>query len=223
MIFVVEDEEALRELIEYTLSTKDYETRGFENPIDLLNTLNQAENNEMPELILLDVGLPQKSGIETLRILKQKQSTKNIPVILLTAKSSEIDKVQGLDTGADDYITKPFGILELLARVKALLRRTNTLKTEEYQFNEVILNPKTHIVSVNERPISLTFKEFELLELFLSQPNLVFTREQILETIWGGEFQTRTVDVHINTLRMKLGEMGKYIKTIRGMGYKISE
>lgn len=223
MIFVVDDENDLRELIQYTLSTKELASKGFDNPLDMLNELNKLDSKELPKLILLDVGLPQISGIDTLKKLKQKSHTRDIPVIMLTAKNSEIDKVNGLDGGADDYITKPFGVLELLARVNAVLRRNNAMGADEYSFKEVVLNPKTHTVSVNSEPVSLTFKEFELLELFLSKPNLVFTREQLLDSIWGSEFQTRTVDVHINTLRTKLGDTGKYIKTIRGVGYKVAE
>lgn len=223
MIFVVDDENDLRELIQYTLSTKDLASKGFDNPLEMLNELNKLDSKDLPKLILLDVGLPQISGIDTLKKLKQKSHTRDIPVIMLTAKNSEIDKVNGLDGGADDYITKPFGVLELLARVNAVLRRNNALSADEYSFKEVVLNPKTHTVSVANEPVSLTFKEFELLELFLSKPNLVFTREQLLDSIWGSEFQTRTVDVHINTLRTKLGDTGKYIKTIRGVGYKVAE
>ncbi|MWV63189.1 response regulator [Helicobacter saguini] len=223
MIFVVDDENDLRELIQYTLSTKDLASKGFDNPLEMLNELNKLDSKDLPKLILLDVGLPQISGIDTLKKLKQKSHTRDIPVIMLTAKNSEIDKVNGLDGGADDYITKPFGVLELLARVNAVLRRNNALAADEYSFKEVVLNPKTHTVSVANEPVSLTFKEFELLELFLSKPNLVFTREQLLDSIWGSEFQTRTVDVHINTLRTKLGDTGKYIKTIRGVGYKVAE
>ena len=211
----------IRELIRYVLQTNNIDSLDFSNPCEFLDTLNNLNSENMPEIILLDVGLPQKNGIETLKILKQRQTTKHIPVILLTAKNSEIDKVHGLNAGADDYITKPFGVLELLARINAVLRRSGKKNTMEYNFHEISLNTKTRVASVESMPLSLTFKEFELLTLFLSNPNLVFTREQLLDTIWGSDFQTRTVDVHINTLRSKLGKCGKYIQTVRGVGYKI--
>ncbi len=221
MIFIVDDEMDIRELIRYVLQTNNIDSLDFSNPCEFLDTLNNLNSENMPEIILLDVGLPQKNGIETLKILKQRQTTKHIPVILLTAKNSEIDKVHGLNAGADDYITKPFGVLELLARINAVLRRSGKKNTMEYNFHEISLNTKTRVASVESMPLSLTFKEFELLTLFLSNPNLVFTREQLLDTIWGSDFQTRTVDVHINTLRSKLGKCGKYIQTVRGVGYKI--
>ena len=221
MIFIVDDEMDIRELIRYVLQTNNIDSLDFSNPCEFLDVLNNLNSENMPEIILLDVGLPQKNGIETLKILKQRQTTKHIPVILLTAKNSEIDKVHGLNAGADDYITKPFGVLELLARINAVLRRSGKKNTMEYNFHEISLNTKTRVASVESMPLSLTFKEFELLTLFLSNPNLVFTREQLLDTIWGSDFQTRTVDVHINTLRSKLGKYGKYIQTVRGVGYKI--
>lgn len=221
MIFIVDDEMDIRELIRYVLQTNNIDSLDFSNPCEFLDALNNLNSENMPEIILLDVGLPQKNGIETLKILKQRQTTKHIPVILLTAKNSEIDKVHGLNAGADDYITKPFGVLELLARINAVLRRSGKKNTMEYNFHEISLNTKTRVASVESMPLSLTFKEFELLTLFLSNPNLVFTREQLLDTIWGSDFQTRTVDVHINTLRSKLGKCGKYIQTVRGVGYKI--
>lgn len=221
MIFIVDDEMDIRELIRYVLQTNNIDSLDFSNPCEFLDTLNNLNSENMPEIILLDVGLPQKNGIETLKILKQRQTTKHIPVILLTAKNSEIDKVHGLNAGADDYITKPFGVLELLARINAVLRRSGKKNTMEYNFHEISLNTKTRVASVESMPLSLTFKEFELLTLFLSNPNLVFTREQLLDTIWGSDFQTRTVDVHINTLRSKLGKYGNYIQTVRGVGYKI--
>lgn len=221
MIFIVDDEMDIRELIRYVLQTNNIDSLDFSNPCEFLDVLNNLNSENMPEIILLDVGLPQKNGIETLKILKQRQTTKHIPVILLTAKNSEIDKVHGLNAGADDYITKPFGVLELLARINAVLRRSGKKNTMEYNFHEISLNTKTRVASVESMPLSLTFKEFELLTLFLSNPNLVFTREQLLDTIWGSDFQTRTVDVHINTLRSKLGKYGNYIQTVRGVGYKI--
>ncbi len=223
MIFILEDEQAICELIEYALNTHKLESRGFAKPSDFFRVINDLNVDSMPDLILLDMMMPEQNGIEVLKILKKKQITRHIPVILLTAKSSELDKVYGLNMGADDYITKPFGVLELLARIEAILRRTKGLACDEYNFQEITLNPKTRSVSINQNPVNLTFKEFEMLSLFLSNPHLVFTREQLLETIWGSEFQTRTIDVHINTLRTKLGEYGKYIQTIRGVGYKIAK
>lgn len=223
MIFILEDEHAIRELIEYALNTHSLESKGFATPSAFFQELNSLDDECMPELILLDMMLPEQDGIGVLKILRKRQATKNIPVILLTAKSSELDKVYGLNMGADDYVTKPFGVLELLARINALLRRTKNLSSDEYSFQEITLNPKTRIASIGCEPINLTFKEFEMLALFLANPNLVFTREQLLESIWGSEFQTRTVDVHINTLRTKLGVGGKYIQTVRGVGYKIAQ
>lgn len=223
MIFILEDEHAIRELIEYALNTHSLESKGFATPSTFFQELDSLDDDCMPELILLDIMLPEQDGIEVLKILKKKQTTKHIPVILLTAKSSELDKVYGLNMGADDYVTKPFGVLELLARINALLRRTKNLSSDEYSFQEITLNPKTRIASINGETINLTFKEFEMLNLFLANPHLVFTREQLLESIWGSEFQTRTVDVHINTLRTKLGIYGKYIQTVRGVGYKIAQ
>lgn len=222
MIFILEDEHAILELIEYALSTHSLQAKGFANVQSFFQELSLLNENCMPDLILLDMMLPEQDGISVLKILKKKQATKHIPVILLTAKSSELDKVYGLNMGADDYVVKPFGVLELIARINALLRRTKNLTLDEYSFQEITLNPKMRIASINGVPINLTFKEFEVLALFLSKPNLVFSREQLLETIWGSEFQTRTVDVHINTLRTKLGVYGKYIQTVRGVGYKIA-
>lgn len=222
MIFILEDEHAIRELIEYALNSHSLESKGFATPSSFFETLESLGEDALPELILLDMMLPEQDGMEVLKTLKRKHTTKHIPVILLTARSSELDKVYALNMGADDYITKPFGVLELLARIHAILRRTQGIMHHEHSFEEITLNPKTRTVTINQKQVNLTYKEFEMLSLFLSNPHLVFTREQLLESIWGSEFQTRTVDVHINTLRSKLGTCGKYIQTVRGVGYKIA-
>ncbi len=221
MIFVVEDEPEILEIVLYAMSSNGLDSKGFSHPSDFFAEIENLAIDEKPEMIILDVGLPDKSGIDIIKILKNKESTRHIPIILLTAKSGEMDKVRGLNSGADDYITKPFGILELIARIKALLRRTKQLDDKSHSFKEISVIPSKRLVVVDNSEIILTFKEFELLLMLIASPNLVFTREQLLDSIWGGEFQTRTVDVHINTLRTKLGRYGKYIQTVRGVGYKI--
>ena len=215
MIYLVEDDNNI-------LNSTGFKSAGFERPSEFYAALN----HELPSLILLDIMLPEEDGLTILERLKNSDRTKNIPVIMLTAKGSEIDKVKGFEKGADDYIAKPFGMMELVARVKARLRgRSNTQKEQsEYSVGCLYVCPDKHIVTVNGRSIALTLKEFEMLCMLLKNRNVVLTRDQILNKIWGYSFdgESRTVDVHVRTLRQKLGEAGDLIETVRGIGYKIS-
>ncbi|MBR1527924.1 MAG: response regulator transcription factor [Oscillospiraceae bacterium] len=224
MIYFVEDDNSIRELVTYTLSSAGMPAEGFEKPSLFWSALEK----QLPELILLDIMLPEEDGLSILRKLRTRADTNSIPVMMLTAKSSEYEKVIGLDAGADDYLPKPFGMMELIARVRALLRRTQKSAESEiqsYQLGSLYVSPEKHIVQVNGNEILLTFKEFEMLCLLLKNKDIVLTREQFLNSVWGYSFdgENRTVDVHIRTLRQKLGTAGNYIKTIRGIGYKIEE
>ncbi|MGI6071032.1 MAG: response regulator transcription factor [Blautia sp.] len=220
MIYCVEDERNIRELIVYTLESSGFAAKGFENGEALYESLRQ----ETPQLILLDIMLPGEDGMSILKRLKSDLQTGEIPVILVTAKGAEYDKVLGLDMGADDYIVKPFGMMELVARVKALLRRSQKSKdTQDYVLGDLRMQVDRHVVTVQGEAVSLTFKEFELLKYMLENPGIVLSRDQILARIWGYEFagETRTVDVHIRTLRKKLGPCQDLIETIRGVGYRM--
>ncbi len=220
MIYFVEDDNGIRELVVYTLSGASMEAQGFEKP----SLFWQAMEQQLPELILLDIMLPEEDGLTILRKLRQNKRTERIPVMMLTARSSEYDKVIGLDSGADDYLPKPFGMMELIARVRALLRRTQQeAETDGFRVGCLYVSPERHIVQVNGENVILTRKEFEMLLLLLRHENMVLTREQFLDQVWGYEFdgENRTVDVHIRTLRQKLGNAGVYIRTIRGIGYKL--
>ena len=226
MIYVLEDDNSIREFVVYTLCHMDLEARGFERTSEFWDGMEQ----ELPSLILLDIMLPEEDGLSVLKKLRAKDATKELPVIMLTAKDSEYDKVLGLDSGADDYVPKPFGIMELVARIKALLRRTeNRADTSDdgkkLTAGAISLDTKRHIVLVDGERISLTLKEFELLHLFMENQGQVFTRDQLLNRIWGYEFdgESRTVDVHIRSLRMKLKDAGNQIETVRGVGYKIGD
>ncbi len=222
MIYFVEDDSSIRELVVYTLTNSGMDAKGFERP----SAFYRALNEQHPELILLDIMLPEEDGLSILRRLRQNPATADTPVMMITAKSSEYDKVVGLDSGADDYLTKPFGMMELIARVKALLRRTKKeTETEGYQIGCLYVSPEKHIVQVDGNEVSLTLKEFEMLVLLFRNRELVLTREQFLNQVWGYSFdgENRTVDVHIRTLRQKLGKAGIYIRTIRGIGYKLEE
>ena len=219
MIFCVEDDQCIRDLMIYTLNSAGFEAEGLSGGEALFSALKE----KLPELIMLDIMLPGEDGIEILKKLRKNAATSNIPVIMATAKGTEYDKVIGLDLGADDYLAKPFGMMEMVSRVKAVLRRfgaTNTskiLKIGELEMNEI-----SHTVSVRGKKVELTLKEYELLRLFMENPGQVFSRNQLFDRIWGLDFagESRTVDVHIGTLRTKLGVCGKYIETVRGVGYR---
>ena len=222
MIYCVEDERNIRELLVYTLGTTGFEAKGIRDGKELKKALKE----ELPELILLDIMLPGEDGYSILEKLKNNQETKDIPVIMVTAKEAEYDKVRGLDSGADDYITKPFGMMEFIARVKAVLRRVSKQSgKKEYTYKGLTILVERHQVFDGERQVELTLKEFELLRYLMENQGIVLSRDQILEKIWGYEFsgETRTVDVHIRTLRQKLGESGFLIETVRGVGYRIGD
>ncbi|MBS7316039.1 MAG: response regulator transcription factor [Clostridiaceae bacterium] len=220
MIYLLEDDESIRNFIVYALNNMNLEARGFERPSEFWEAMRQ----ELPRLVLLDIMLPEQDGIEILRLLREKQETAHLPIIMLTAKGTEYDKVLGLDSGADDYIAKPFGTMELVSRIKALLRRTENNGIREcYQLGGLYLEPARHLVRVNGREVTLTLKEFDLLCMLFRNRGVVLTRDKILNEVWGYAFdgENRTVDVHIRTLRVKLGECGDLIETVRGVGYKI--
>lgn len=222
MIYLLEDDVSIRNFVCYALNNSGYEAKGFERPSEFW----EAMEEEIPSLLLLDIMLPEEDGLSILKKLRERSKTATMPVIMLTARSTEYDKVVGLDSGADDYISKPFGMMELMSRIKALLRRTvSEADRNEYIVGELYVSPERHIVRCAGRDVTLTFKEFELLCLMLSNRGTVFTRDQILQRIWGFEFdgENRTVDVHIRTLRTKLGACGEYIETVRGIGYKVSD
>lgn len=220
MIYCVEDERNIRELIVYTLESTGFEAKGFEDGVELFRELDK----KVPSLILLDVMLPGEDGIQILKKLKMSLATRSIPVIMVTAKGAEYDKVIGLDEGADDYITKPFGMMEFVSRVKAVLRRVSTEEPKkELSVGDVTISIEKHNVYVKNEYVMLTLKEFELLKFLFENVGIVLTRDRLLEHIWGYDFdgETRTVDVHIRTLRQKLGEAGNIIETVRGVGYRI--
>ena len=220
MIYCVEDDDSIRDLMVYTLKAGGMEAEGF--PDGTLFWAAMRKNK--PELILLDIMLPGEDGLSILHRLKNSPITEEIPVILATAKGSEYDKVMGLDHGADDYLAKPFGMMEMVSRVKAVLRRTAKHTAEKLLcYGDIRIDVSRHTVSVSGAEIILTLKEFDLLKLFMENPSQVFTRDQLLSIVWGTDYmgETRTVDVHIGTLRTKLGESGGCIKTVRGVGYRL--
>ena len=221
MIYVLEDDESIRELIIYTLNGQKMEAKGFSTPSEFWEAISE----KVPSLVLLDIMLPEEDGFSNLEKLRAAPATKRLPIIMLTAKGSEYDIVRGLDIGADDYIPKPFRMMELLSRIRALLRRSgaNDGRMEEYRVGNLYVNPTRHEVQVDGKDVVLTLKEFELLNLLISRQGIVFTRAQLLDEIWGYGFdgESRTVDVHVRTLRQKLGPAGNYIETVRGIGYKI--
>lgn len=221
-IYCVEDDENIRELLVYALKNNGFEAKGF---IDAKGFFEQIEKT-VPDLILLDIMLPDIDGLDILKSLRSRSRTRDIPIIMITARSSEYDKVLGLDLGADDYIVKPFGIMEIISRINALLRRVNRDTTKSIlKFKDIELDYQKRIVKVENQPISLTYKEFELLYYLLENKDIVLSRDVILNKIWdyGYEGETRTVDVHIRSLRQKLGICGSFIQTIRNVGYKIGE
>ena len=220
MIFCVEDDDNIRELVIYTLETTGLEARGFADGTAFMEALAF----DTPELVLLDIMLPGEDGLTILKKLKSAAKTKDIPVIMLTAKGSEYDKVIGLDSGADDYIAKPFGMMELVSRIKAVLRRTQkNTKDTLYRIENLELDVEKHKVKVDGQDVTLTLKEFEMLEKLVKNQHIVLTRDKLLEEIWGYDFdgETRTVDVHVRTLRQKLGNAGELIETVRGVGYRM--
>lgn len=222
MIYLLEDDDSIRELVVYTLNNSGFEAKGFALP----SQFREAVKKDVPELALLDVMLPEEDGLSVLRSLRGDSRTKKLPVIMLTAKSNEYDKVLGLDCGADDYVPKPFGMMELIARIKALLRRSRPEEPEaEMSVGGLVLNPEKHTVAVNGEQVALTLKEFETLRLLMENRGKVMTRDVLLDTVWGYDFdgESRTVDVHIRSLRQKLGNCGALIETVRGIGYKISD
>lgn len=219
MIFCVEDDDSIRELMLYTMRSQGYNAVGFPNAAAFW----EGMRGDKPELILLDIMLPDEDGIEILKKLRSYIVTADIPVIMATAKGTEYDKVIGLDTGADDYLAKPFGMMEMMSRIKAVLRRTShTSSPKVLKCGELELNETRHEVCIAGKPVELTLKEYELLHLFLQKPGTVFTRDALLSTIWDNDFagETRTVDVHIASLRTKIGHVGNCIKTVRGVGYR---
>ena len=218
MIYLLEDDGSIRDFVIYTLNSQGMDARGFELPSEFW----QAVAEEVPSLVLLDVMLPEEDGLTVLKKLRESARTAQLPVIMLTAKSTEYDKVLGLDGGADDYVTKPFGMMELLSRIRALLRRTEK-ESSQYRCGQLAVDTGRHVVTVDGREVTLTQKEFEVLCLLLKNRGQVLSREQLIESVWGYAFtgESRTVDVHVRTLRQKLGEAGAYIETVRGYGYKI--
>ena len=219
MIFCVEDDDGIRELMIYTLSASGFEAKGFSDGSALMDELKINK----PELIMLDIMLPGEDGLSILKKIRTNAATADIPVIMATAKGTEYDKVIGLDQGADDYLSKPFGMMEMISRVKAVLRRTQpNKKSSVLKYGGRVLHNSEHTAEAEGRRINLTLKEYELLKIFMENPGLVFTRDQLLYNVWGAEFagETRTVDVHIGTLRTKLGKCGSCIETVRGVGYR---
>jgi two-component system alkaline phosphatase synthesis response regulator PhoP len=223
LIYCVEDEAGIRELITLALSTAGFEVKGFEEATSFYAELK----NKLPDLILLDLMLPKIDGMTILKELKDNPEYKSVPVIILTAKSMELDKVKGLDSGADDFITKPFGVLELMARVKAVLRRSEKKIEEPIQYKNLVLDYNKRTLHFMDKPVTLTYKEFELLHYLMLNKGIVLSRDKILQEIWGYDYEgeTRTVDMHIKTIRQKLESVGcsNYITTVRSAGYKLEE
>lgn len=221
MIFCVEDDSSIRELMLYALRASGFQAEGFETAASFWNALGEGK----PELILLDIMLPDEDGISILKKLRSFPKSSQIPVIMATAKGTEFDKVIGLDLGADDYLAKPFGMMEMISRVKAVLRRVNQNAVTLLTYKIIEMNEGSHRVTVSGKGIDLTVKEYDLLRLFLKSPGLAITRETILSSIWESEYlgETRTVDVHIAALRTKLGQAGEYIRTVRGVGYRLED
>ena len=221
LIYVVEDDRNIQEIEVFALKNSGYDAEGFENAREFKKGLEK----QVPDLILLDIMLPDIDGLELLRRIRLTKSTALVPVIMLTAKTTEIDKVKGLDLGADDYMTKPFGVMELVSRVKAMLRRVKREdKNEAIEFDEIYLDESRRQVTVSGQPCELTYKEFELLKLLLNYSGIVVPRNQILDKVWGSDFEgeSRTLDMHIKTLRQKLGKKGKLIQTVRNVGYTMN-
>lgn len=221
MIYCLEDDNGIRDLIIYTLTVSGFSAKGFYEPKSFWKALSE----DLPELILLDIMLPEEDGISILKKLRSNSFSANIPVIMTTAKGTEYDKVIGLDLGADDYLAKPFGMMEMVSRVKAVLRRAEPKTEDRLTVGEIQIDRMRHKVTVGGKEVVLTLKEYELLQLFAKNLGIVFTRDRLLQKIWGTDYigETRTVDVHIGTLRTKLGKAGNLIETVRGVGYKMEE
>lgn len=222
LIYIVEDDTAIKELESYALMNSEFSVEGFERGRELFDALNK----KIPALILLDIMLPDEDGIHILKKLRATTPYKDIPVIMVTAKTTEIDAVKGLDMGADDYITKPFGVMELVSRVKAVLRRTQKAEKEQiFVYKNIVIDEAQHKVFVDDEEVELTYKEYEVLKLLIINKGIVLTRDKIMEAIWGYDFEqgNRTVDVHIQSLRKKIKSAGNHIKTIRNVGYKVGD
>jgi two-component system alkaline phosphatase synthesis response regulator PhoP len=222
LIYLVEDESGIRELVLYTLQNTGFETRGFESAGEFWKAMQE----HLPDLVILDIMLPGEDGLSILKRLRSRPGTQRLPILMLTAKGSEYDKVLGLENGADDYLTKPAGMMELVARIKSLLRRAGTGDSkDEYRAGNLFVSVPRHLVMINNEEVSLTLKEFDLLAYLLANTGMALSRDQILTAVWGydGEAETRTVDTHILTLRTKLGASGSLIRTVRGVGYKAGE
>lgn len=222
MIYCIEDDNGIRDLIIYTLTASGFEAKGFADSTEFWSAVKE----ETPNLILLDIMLPNEDGISILKKIRSDNRTADIPVIMETAKETEYDKVVALDLGADDYLTKPFGMMEMVSRVRAVLRRASKEnKKQDLKLNDLEIDTAKHIVYANGEEINLTLKEYDLLKLFMENIGRAFTRDQLLSSVWGTEYvgETRTVDVHIGTLRTKLGKCGDYIKTVRGVGYRMED
>lgn len=221
MIYCVEDDKSIRDLMIYALNSAGFKARGFAGGAELFAALKE----NMPRLIMLDIMLPDMDGIEILKRLRGSLATAEIPVIMATAKGTEFDKVTGLDLGADDYLAKPFGMMEMISRVKAVLRRTSKAAPVQLITGVLEMDLNAHTITAAGKSVELTLKEFELLRLFMENTGQVFSREHLLQSVWGSDFigETRTVDVHIGTLRAKLGECGGYIETVRGVGYRMRD
>lgn len=219
LIYIVEDDESIREIETIALKNSNYIVSAFENAKEFYKKLDEL----VPDLILLDVMLPDESGYDIVRKLRKRPATQDIPIIMVTAKTTEMDMIKGLDGGADDYIKKPFSIMELITRVKALLRRTAKDEPKLLKLDDLVIDHERHVVSVNNEPVDLTYKEYELLRLLMGSQGIVMTREVIMRSVWDTDFEgeTRTVDMHIKTLRHKLGDYGSRIKTVRNVGYVI--
>lgn len=218
-VYLLEDDDNIRDLIIYALNNQGFDSIGFSNYKDLYTTIS----DNPPDLIILDIMLPEKDGYTILKEIKSSKNLNHIPIIMLSAKESELDKVKGLDMGADDYITKPFGVMELISRIKAVMRRSLPKTVDEIVFGPISISPDTRKVYVDEELIDLTFKEFELLLYLIENKNIVLTRDQLMNQVWGFDFQgeTRTIDVHIRSLRQKLKNHSNIIKTVRNVGYKV--
>ena len=220
MIYLLEDDDSIRKLVLYGLDSQGFQAKGFALPSEFW----RAMDAEMPELVLLDIMLPEEDGLSILRKLRARPATKRLPIIMLTAKNSEYDRVLGLDHGADDFVSKPFSMLELIARIRAVLRRAEPAQASgDFSLGLLFVSPDRHEVKVGGKDVTLTNKEFELLCLLLRNKGIVLTRATLMDRVWGfeSERENRTLDVHIRTLRVKLGEAGSYIETVRGIGYKI--